>query len=106
MTQPATGRTVIRGGYGIYYDSTPWEVGYIDRTFNGVKYFIDAFFPAQPDVNDPAFQGPLPSQGGFAVDGKVSQPYTHQCSPGIGQQLPSALLSMTATGKSCLLTVG
>src|SRR5438552_4583507 len=28
------GRTVIRGGYGIYYDSTPWEIGYIDRTFN------------------------------------------------------------------------
>src|SRR5438128_8102730 len=82
------GRTVIRGGYGIYYDSTPWEVGYIDRTFNGVKYFIDAFFPAQPDVNDPAFQGPLPSPGGFAVDGKVSQPYTHQWSAGIGQQLP------------------
>src|SRR5438105_2384200 len=82
------GRTVIRGGYGIYYDSTPWEVGYIDRTFNGVKYFIDAFFPAQPDVNDPAFQGPLPSPGGFAVDGKVSQPYTQQWSAGIGQQLP------------------
>jgi len=82
------GRTVIRGGYGIYYDSTPWEIGYIDRTFNGVKYFIDAFVPTQPDVNDPAFQGPLPPPGGFAVDGKVSQPYTHQWSGGIGQQLP------------------
>jgi len=82
------GRTVIRGGYGIYYDSTPWEIGYIDRTFNGVKYFIDAFVPTQPDVNDPAFQGPLPPPGGFAVDAKVSQPYTHQWSGGIGQQLP------------------
>jgi Carboxypeptidase regulatory-like domain/TonB dependent receptor len=82
------GQTVIRGGYGIYYDSTPWEIGYIDRTFNGVKYFIDAFAPAQPDVNDPAFQGPLPPPGGFAVDGRVSQPYTHQWSAGIGQQLP------------------
>jgi outer membrane receptor protein involved in Fe transport len=82
------GRTVIRGGYGIYYDSTPWEIGYIDRTFNGVKYFIDAFVPTQPDVNDPAFQGPLPPPGGFAVDGKVRQPYTHQWSGGIGQQLP------------------
>ena len=82
------GRTVIRGGYGIYYDSTPWEIGYIDRTFNGVKYFIDAFVPTQPDVNDPAFQGSLPPPGGFAVDGKVSQPYTHQWSGGIGQQLP------------------
>src|SRR5437667_3738717 len=57
-------------------------------TFNGVKYFIDAFFPAQPDVNDPAFQGPLPSPGGFAVDGKVSEPYTHQWSADIGQQQP------------------
>src|SRR3989475_2228062 len=82
------GRTVIRGGYGIYHDSTPWEIGYIDRTFNGVKYFIDAFVPTQPDVNDPAFQGSLPPPGGFAVDGKVSQPYTHQWSGGIGQQLP------------------
>src|SRR5438128_3412743 len=82
------GRTVIRGGYGIYYDSTPWEIGYIDRTFNGVQYFIDAFEPTQQDVNGPAFQGPLPPPGGFAVDGKVSQPYTHQWSGGIGQQLP------------------
>src|SRR3989440_3625474 len=82
------GRTVIRGGYGIYYDSTPWEVGYIDRTFNGVKYFIDAFFPAQPDVNDPAFLGPPPPPGGNAIDGHVSQPYTEQWSAGVGQQLP------------------
>ncbi len=57
------GRTVIRGGYGIYYDSTPWEIGYIDRTFNGVKYFIDAFVPTQPDVNDPAFPGAATSAG-------------------------------------------
>src|SRR5919198_5148165 len=28
-----TGHTVVRGGFGIYYDSTPWEISYIDRTF-------------------------------------------------------------------------
>jgi len=82
------GNTVLRGGFGIYYDSTVWEIGYIDRTFNGVKYFIDVFSPTQPDVNDPAFQGPLPPPGGFAVDGHVSQPYTEQWSVGLGQQLP------------------
>jgi len=82
------GKTVVRSGFGIYFDSTVWEIGYIDRTFNGVKYFIDAFAPTQPDVNDPAFQGPLPPPGGFAVDGHVSQPYTEQWSVGIGQQLP------------------
>jgi outer membrane receptor protein involved in Fe transport len=82
------GSTVLRGGFGIYYDSTPWEVGYIDRTFNGVKYFIAAFTPTQPDVNDPAFLGPPPPPGGNAIDGHVSQPYTEQWSVGIGQQLP------------------
>jgi hypothetical protein len=86
------GNTVIRGGYGIYYDSTPWEIGYIDRTFNGVKYFTDAFFPSQPDINDPAFQGPLPPPGGYAIDGRVSQPYTHQWSAGVGLQLPRGIV--------------
>ena len=85
------GNTVLRGGFGIYYDSTPWEIGYIDRTFNGVKYFIDAFTPATPDVSDPAFQV-LPPPGGFAVDGHVSQPYTEQWSAGVGQQLPGGII--------------
>jgi len=71
----------------MFYDSTPWEVGYIDRTFNGVKYFIGGFAPTQPDVNDPAFQV-LPPPGGNAIDGHVSQPYTEQWSAGVGQQLP------------------
>ena len=82
---------MLRGGFGIYYDSTPWEIGYIDRTFNGVKYFIDAFTPATPDVSDPAFQV-LPPPGGFAVDGHVSQPYTEQWSAGVGQQLPGGII--------------
>ena len=82
------GNTVLRGGFGMYYDSTVWEIGYIDRTFNGVKYFIDTFSPTQPDVNDPAFQVTLPPPGGFAVDGRVSQPYTEQWSVGVGQKLP------------------
>lgn len=82
-----TGKTVLRGGYGIYYDSTPWENSYIDRTLNGAKFEIAAFAPSQPDVNDPAFLK-LPAPGGFAINGKVSQPYTQQWSIGIGQQLP------------------
>src|SRR5438445_371522 len=82
------GNTVLRGGFGIYHDSTVWEIGYIDRTFNGVKYFIDVFSPTQPDVNDPSFQVTPPPPGGFAVDGHASQPYTEQWSVGVGQQLP------------------
>src|SRR5438270_4221763 len=82
------GKTVLRGAFGIFYDSTPWEIGYIDRTFNGVKYFIAGFGPTQPDVNDPAFLGPPPPPGGNAIDGHVSQPYTEQWSAGVGQQLP------------------
>jgi outer membrane receptor protein involved in Fe transport len=82
------GSTVLRGGFGIYFDSTPYEIGYIDRTFNGVKYFIAGFGPTQPNVNDPAFLGPPPPPGGNAIDGHVSQPYTEQWSIGVGQQLP------------------
>src|SRR6266436_1688937 len=81
------GRTVLRAGFGIYFDSTPYEIGYIDRTFNGVKYFIAGFGPTQPDVNDPAFLGP-PPPGGNAIDGHVSQPYTEEWAIGGGQQLP------------------
>ncbi len=86
------GKTVVRGGFGTYYDTTPWEIGYIDRTFNGVKYFIAAFAPAQPNVNDPTFLGPPPPPGGNAVDGHVSQPYTEQWSIGVGQQLPAGIV--------------
>ncbi len=81
------GKSVIRGAFGIYYDSTPWEISYIDRTFDGVKFHIDAFSPAQPDINDPAF-AILPAPGGFAVDGRFKQPYTEQYSIGVGQELP------------------
>ena len=81
------GKTVLRGGFGIYYDSTPWEISYIDRTFDGVKYEVGFFTPTQPDLNDPAFQTPQPP-GGNAIDGKVKQPYTEQWSIGVGQQLP------------------
>ena len=81
------GKTVVRGGFGILYDSTPWEISYIDRTFDGVKYLFGFFLPAQPDLNDLAFAAPqLP--GGFAIDGRVKQPYTEQYSIGLGQQLP------------------
>ena len=86
------GQTVLRGGFGIYYDSTPYEIGYIDRTFNGVKYFIAGFAPSQPDINDPAFQGPPPPPGGNAIDGHVSQPYTEQWSVGVGQALPGHIV--------------
>src|SRR5438128_10770968 len=82
------GKTVLRGAFGIFYDSTPWEIGYIDRTFNGVKYFIAGFGPTQPDVNAPALLGPPPPPGGNAIDGPGSQPYTGQWSAGVGPQLP------------------
>ncbi len=85
------GKTVVRGGFGIYYDSTPWEVSYIDRTFDGVKYLFGVFSPTQPDLNDPAFSAPqIP--GGFAIDGRVSQPYTEQFSIGLGQALPYGIV--------------
>ncbi|NDQ57641.1 MAG: TonB-dependent receptor [Acidipila sp.] len=80
-------KTVIRGGWGIYYDSTPWEISYIDRTFNGVKYLIAGYGPSQPDINDPAFSSPVPP-GGNAINGPVKTPYTEQASIGISQELP------------------
>jgi hypothetical protein len=84
-------KTVLRGGFGIYYDSTPWENSYIDRTFDGVKYEFGVFSPAQPDLNDPAFSAPQ-TPGGFAINGRVSQPYTEQFSIGVGQQLPRGVV--------------
>jgi hypothetical protein len=86
-----TGKTVVRGGFGIYYDSTPWEVSFIDRTFDGVKYQFGVFTPAQPTLSDPAFSAPqIP--GGFAINGAVHQPYTEQFSIGVGQQLPAGIV--------------
>jgi hypothetical protein len=86
-----TGKTVIRGGFGIYYDSTPWEISFIDRTFDGVKYQFGVFGPSQPTLSDPAFSAPqIP--GGFAINGKVHQPYTEQFSIGVGQQLPAGIV--------------
>ena len=85
------GRTVLRGGFGIYHDSTPWEISFIDRTFDGVKYQFGFFTPSQPTLADPAFSAPqIP--GGFAIDGKVTQPYTEQLSMGVGQQLPYGIV--------------
>ena len=86
-----TGKTVVRGGFGIYYDTAPWEVSYIDRTFDGVKYSIDAFFPTTVNLNDAAFSV-IPPPGGFAINGEVSQPYTEQFSIGFGQQLPRGIV--------------
>jgi len=85
------GTTVVRAGFGIYYDSTPWENSYIDRTFDGVKYLFGVFTPTQPDLNDPAFSAPQ-APGGFAIDGKVKQTYTEQFSIGVGQQLPYGIV--------------
>ncbi|HYL11735.1 MAG TPA: TonB-dependent receptor [Terriglobales bacterium] len=86
-----SGRTVVRGAFGILYDSTPWENSYIDRTFDGVKYEFGVFAPSQPTLSDPAFSAPqIP--GGFAIDGKVHQPYTEQYSIGLGQQLPYGIV--------------
>ena len=86
-----TGRTVIRGGFGIYYDSTPWETSYIDRSFNGVTYQFGFFTPAQPDLADPAFAA-AQTPGGFAISGAVVQPRTEQASLGLGQALPGGLV--------------
>jgi outer membrane receptor protein involved in Fe transport len=85
------GTSVIRGGWGIYYDSTPWEISYIDRTFNGAKYLIGTFFPSQPDINDPAFSGTV-APGGNAINGRVKTPYTEQTSIGISQGLPWSMV--------------
>jgi outer membrane receptor protein involved in Fe transport len=86
-----SGQTVVRGGFGIYFDSTPWEISYIDRTFDGVKYLFGVFTPAQPTLSDPAFAA-AQVPGGFAIDGKVHQPYTEQFSIGLGQQLPAGIV--------------
>jgi outer membrane receptor protein involved in Fe transport len=84
-------KTVVRGGFGIYFDSTPWEVSYIDRTFDGVKYLFGGFSPSQPDLNDPAFSASQ-TPGGFAINGKVHQPYTEQFSIAVSHELPRGIV--------------
>jgi len=84
-------KTVVRGGFGIYYDSTPWEISYIDRTFDGVKYLFGVFSPSQPDLNDPAFSAPQ-TPGGFAINGNVHQPYTEQFSIAVSHELPRGIV--------------
>src|SRR5882762_6293212 len=84
-------RYEYESGFVIYYDSTPWEISYIDRTFDGVKYLFGVFSPSQPDLNDPAFSASQ-TPGGFAINGNIHQPYTEQFSITVGQELPRGIV--------------
>jgi hypothetical protein len=83
--------TVIRGGYGLYYDVTASEIATVPIAFDGFRYAI-VFIPSPTttDVNllrsliDPSTIEP---SGYFTPPGQV-EPYSRQFNLGVSKQFP------------------
>jgi hypothetical protein len=95
-------RTVIRGGYGIYYDRVVLELESLERGLDGRTLPINAHLgniafvdhsngtlpPFAPTIND-AFSGPVIPGGGASgidiIDNKLRNPMVQQFSMGVEQ---------------------
>jgi outer membrane receptor protein involved in Fe transport len=96
-------RTVVRGGYGIYYDRVTLEIESLERGLDGKTLPINAhagnanpgflnpdgtFVPGAPTLSDP-FSGPvIPGAGASGIDiidNKLRNPMVQQFSLGVEQ---------------------
>ncbi len=85
------GKTVVRGGYGIYYDVTVSEIATVPIVFDGFRYaFVFLENPGTTDVDllrsqiDP--NSIVPS-GNITPPGQV-EPYSQQFNLGVSRQFP------------------
>lgn len=83
--------TVIRGGYGLYYDVTASEIATVPIVFDGFRYaFVAIASPGTTDVNflrsqiDPSTIEP----SGFITPPGQVEPYTKQFNLGVSRQFP------------------
>ncbi len=89
-----TGKTILRGGYGIFYDRTPNFIAYFEQLYSkwGIYTFIN------PDTKDPDVlrQRILQGQGTirptvYLLNKRLATPFVRQLSIGIGQQITDNL---------------
>jgi hypothetical protein len=94
-----SGRTVLRGGYGIYYSRSAFE--YVSSSLLSPPFFLNnaAFFTP---IEDPFAFVPAPNQfptivtgatlGGFFLDRNIRTPYLEQYNAGLQYQVGQDLL--------------
>jgi len=95
------GNTVVRGGFGVFYDQFILNMSFNEKLFNGETFVIADIRPTagQPiSLTDPlggrTFEDFLRTAGASAVqilDPNLSVPYTFQTSIGIQRRLGSAI---------------
>ncbi len=96
-TPGATGRTVVRGGYGIFYGRTPAIMIGTAHSNNGVNVltytFTGALIPAYPNVYTSVPTGAnVPKPTIFAFDKDYENPKVHQGSVGVEHGLTNDVL--------------
>ncbi len=81
------GQTVIRGGYGIYYDRVILEVPLLDQLLDGRRLSLKVFAPA-PLFSNPFAGGPSPAGIGIDIlDNDIQHPYVQQWTLGLQHQI-------------------